>query len=162
MTITHRIDDLAAPRLPWPMRALNRTLAPFAGLVSFDETALLSTAMKKSGLTDFGEDGFRKPLRVLVGTLEREARLNPLGRVLTRQMLLQLLTTRLLVQDLVTRHPEILELPVPSPIVILGLPRTGTTCCRETRACGRFPTGRASSRCCRPGSSPRPVGQTRA
>jgi len=105
------------------------------GWVQLDESALLSTAMKKTGLTDFGDDRFREPLRVLVAALEREARLNPLGRVLIRQMLLQLLTTRLLVQDLVIRHPEILELPVPSPIVILGLPRTGTTHLHNLMSC---------------------------
>src|SRR5215469_9669907 len=126
MTTMHQLADLAHPRLPWPVRTMNRALAPVAGRVRLDETALLSTAMKKTGLTDFGDDRFREPLRVLVAALEREAKLNPLGRVLLR-LLLQLLTTRLLVQDLVTRHPEILELPVPAPIVILGLPRTGTT-----------------------------------
>ena len=127
MTTLHRLDDLSRPRLPWPIWTLNRALAPLAGWVRLDESTLLSTAMKKTGLTDFGDDRFREPLRVLVAALEREAKLNPLGRVLLRQMLLQLLTTRLLVQDLVIRHPEILELPVPAPIVILGLPRTGTT-----------------------------------
>jgi len=123
----HRIDDLAEPRLPWPVRILNRALAPFAGGVRLDEGALLTTVMKKTGLTDFGDERFREPLRVLVDALKRESQLNTLSRVYTRQLLLQLLTTRLLVQDLVIRHPEILELPVPSPIVILGLPRTGTT-----------------------------------
>ena len=135
MTTLHRIYDLAEPRLPWPIWTLNRALAPFMGWVQLDESTLLSTAMKKTGLTDFGDDRFREPLRVLVAALEREARLNPLGRVLIRQMLLQLLTTRLLVQDLVIRHPEILELPVPSPIVILGLPRTGTTHLHNLMSC---------------------------
>jgi hypothetical protein len=135
MTTLHRIDDLARPRLPWPIWTLNRSLAPFMGWVHLDESALLRTAMKKTGLTDFGDDRFREPLRVLVDALEREARLNPLGRVLIRQMLLQLLTTRLLVQDLVLRHPEILDLPVPSPLVILGLPRTGTTHLHNLLSC---------------------------
>ncbi len=127
MTTMYRIDDLAEPRLPWPVRILNRALAPLAGWVRLDEIALLNTAMKKAGLTDFGDERFREPLRVLLDALKREAELNTLSRVYTRQLLLQLLTTRLLVQGLVIRHPEILELPVQSPIVILGLPRTGTT-----------------------------------
>ena len=41
--------------------------------------------------------------------------------------LLQLLKNRLLVQDLLARHPEIHDVPVDRPIVICGLPRTGTT-----------------------------------
>jgi hypothetical protein len=40
---------------------------------------------------------------------------------------LQFLTNRLLVTDLVGRHPEIAEIPIAAPIVIVGLPRTGTT-----------------------------------
>src|SRR5712692_906498 len=100
MTAMYRIDDLAEPRLPWPVRILNRAFAPLVGWVRLDEIALLNTAMKKTGLTDFGDERFREPLRVLVDALKREAELNTLSRVYTRQLLLQLLTTRLLVQDL--------------------------------------------------------------
>jgi hypothetical protein len=39
----------------------------------------------------------------------------------------KLLKNRLLVEDRIARHPEILELPVVAPIVIAGQPRTGTT-----------------------------------
>ena len=135
VTTLHRIDDFARPRLPWPIWTLNRSLEPFKGRVHLDESNLLSTAVKLTGLTDFGDDHFREPLRVLLGALESEARLTLLGRLLLRQWLLQLLTTRLLVQDVVIRHPEILELPVPSPIVILGLPRTGTTHLHNLLSC---------------------------
>ena len=40
---------------------------------------------------------------------------------------MQLLKNRLLVSDLLARHPEILDIPIARPIVIAGLPRTGTT-----------------------------------
>jgi hypothetical protein len=135
MTSLYRINDLAKPHLPFPLWALNRTLTPFTGWVRLDEADLLSTAMKKTGLADFGDNQFREPFRVLVGSLEHEANLSPLGRVFTRQMLLQLLITRLLVQDLLIRHPEILSLPVQSPIVITGLPRTGTTHLHNLLSC---------------------------
>ena len=75
MTTLHRIDDLARPRLPWPIWTLNRSLAPFKGWVHLDESTLLRTTMKQTGLTDFGDGRFREPLRVLVAALEREARL---------------------------------------------------------------------------------------
>jgi hypothetical protein len=39
----------------------------------------------------------------------------------------QLIANRLRLTDLLRRHPEIHDLPVEAPIVILGLPRTGTT-----------------------------------
>ena len=41
--------------------------------------------------------------------------------------LLQFLKNRLLVQDLLTRHPEIHDVQIERPIIICGLPRTGTT-----------------------------------
>ena len=42
-------------------------------------------------------------------------------------MILGLLKNRLLIEDLVRRHPEILDERITAPIVICGLPRTGTT-----------------------------------
>jgi hypothetical protein len=41
--------------------------------------------------------------------------------------LLQLLKNRLLVEDVVQRNPEILDVEISRPIVIAGMPRTGTT-----------------------------------
>ena len=37
-------------------------------------------------------------------------------------MVLGLLRSRLLIQDLLDRHPEILDIPITAPIVIVGLP----------------------------------------
>ena len=39
----------------------------------------------------------------------------------------RLLKNRLLIEDLVRRHPEILDEQIAAPIIICGLPRTGTT-----------------------------------
>jgi hypothetical protein len=50
-----------------------------------------------------------------------------MGRVSAASQLTQLLTNRLLLADLLARHPEIHDLEVRQPIVIAGLPRTGTT-----------------------------------
>jgi len=123
-----RIHDLAQPRLPLPLRATNALLLPFAPrLFPLAEDALLVAAQKATGLREFGDERFRMPLRELLRALEHEARLTPLGRFMTRRMILQLLVTRLRVQDLTTRYPEIQKAPVERPIVVLGLPRTGTT-----------------------------------
>jgi hypothetical protein len=124
----HHIDDYADPRLPFPIRAINAVGGPFARrLVRLEERGLLAAVQRKTGLSDFGDDSFREPLRVLLSALEGEAGLTALGRFLTRGLLLQLLTTRLRVQDLLKRHPEILEQEIVAPIVVMGLPRTGTT-----------------------------------
>ena len=103
-----RIDDLARPRLPLPLRALNLAGRPFARGVRLDEEGLLASARRRTGLSDFGDPSFREPLRVLLAAFEREAGLTPLGRVIARSLVLQLLATRLRCEALVSAHPEIL------------------------------------------------------
>jgi hypothetical protein len=66
-------------------------------------------------------------LQYLLEATEAEADLNPLGRFFTRGSYLRLLKHRLYVQDLLTRHPEILQRHMPDPVVVLGLGRSGTT-----------------------------------
>ena len=122
-----RIDDLARPRLPLPLRALNFAGRPFARGVRLDEAGLLAAARRRTGLSDFGDPAFREPLRVLLAALEQEAGLSPLGRFVARSLVVQLLATRLRTESLLRAHPEILAEQVRAPIVILGLPRTGTT-----------------------------------
>ena len=46
---------------------------------------------------------------------------------MARQLLVQLLVTRLRLFELLRLHPEIADEPIESPIFIIGLPRTGTT-----------------------------------
>jgi len=121
------IDDLARPRLPLALRALNLAGRPFARAISLDAERLLAAARRRTGLEDFGDPAFREPLRVLTLALEREAGLTPLGRFVARNLVRELLASRLRLEALLRAHPEILAEPVPAPIVILGLPRTGTT-----------------------------------
>ena len=61
--------------------------------------------------------------------------------------ILQALKNRLLLTDLLTRHPEIRDIELAPPVVIAGLPRTGTTHLHNLLAAGRrsgcCATGRA-------------------
>jgi hypothetical protein len=128
------IDDLEQPRLPWPLRALNAGLAPVAPRIRIDSESLMAAAAKKAGLDDFGPDTFRPGLDALTTSFERDAGLSPAGRLMTRQLLTQLLTTRLRLFDLLCRHPEIRDEPIDRPIFVNGLPRTGTTHLHTTLA----------------------------
>ncbi len=124
----HRIDDLAIPRLPLALHAMNRLAGPFAGrLLRLDEQALLGEARRRSGLDDFGDESFLPGLRVLLEAIDRENESTPLGRFLTRELVTGLLVTRLRLEALERAHPEVLEEEVREPLVIAGLPRTGTT-----------------------------------
>ena len=115
------------PRLVRVGNAVGRLLRRAGADVSLDETSLLTAARKSTGLTHFGDESFRTPLKVLLESIEAEARLTPLGRVVTRQRLVGVLANRLRVEALVTAHPEIRAIPVEDPIVIAGVQRTGTT-----------------------------------
>jgi len=88
---------------------------------------VLTDARRKVGLDDFGDEGFLDPLEVLVESINREARLNPVGHMIIRGRIVGVLTNKLVAQDTIKRHPEILDIEVEAPIVVAGLARTGTT-----------------------------------
>ena len=79
------------------------------------------------GSHDYGDASFREPLAVLLDAFERDAKLSALGRISARGLVLQLLANRLRIEDLFRRHPEIERERIERPIIIAGLPRTGTT-----------------------------------
>lgn len=114
-----------------PIRILNGALraANTIGLAKFtmNVDGLLASARKETGLADFGDDSFLEPLRILVKSYEEEADLNPVGRFLARSNISRLLKGRLQAEDLIARHPEILERELGDPVVIVGLARSGTT-----------------------------------
>jgi hypothetical protein len=121
--------DYRRPYRPRPIALANRALEPLFRTfrLSLDEDSLLRAAERKTWLSDFGDESFREPLRRLVRSIDREAALHPIGRLITRLRLTSGLATRLRVEQMIKRAPAILEQPIARPIVILGLPRTGTT-----------------------------------
>jgi hypothetical protein len=98
-----------------------------ASRTSLDEDSILAEARARAGLVDFGDESFREPLRRMLRAFESEADLNENGRIAQRERTIGLLANRLRVEEWLRRHPEILDGKVCAPIVIAGLPRTGTT-----------------------------------
>lgn len=106
-----RVSD----RLNWPLMPL-------------DEESLLAAAYQRTGLRDWGEDeSFRVPLRILLDAYRKEAKLTLFGRYLIHQKLVKHLANRLLIQQELKRHPDILEVEIRQPLFIVSLPRTGST-----------------------------------
>ena len=105
------------------------------GRTPLDEASLIAAARRESGLQEFVDESFREPLRRLLVSLNEEAELHPLGRMLLRQSLVRALVNRLRLEDLCGRHPEIPEQPVREPVFILGLQRTGTTLLHRLLTC---------------------------
>jgi hypothetical protein len=87
----------------------------------------MEAAAAQTGLDDFGPGDFVDRLDVLCRALRTEARLNDAGVMAQHTLITGLLRNRLLIEDLVRRHPEILDVEIAAPIVVCGLPRTGTT-----------------------------------
>lgn len=88
---------------------------------------LLAAAAAETGLEDYGDRHFVTGLSALLEALPREAALNVVGDQMVYGGIHRLLCNRLrYVQDIKT-HPEILDEKIVQPIIILGLPRTGTS-----------------------------------
>ena len=121
-----RIEDLARPRTPWWLRAVNLVAGPFARGIRFDPDEMLAAARKRTGLDDFGPPEFEEPFRLFLDCI-RDLPWTPFGRIGQRRFIEGLLDTRLRIEALIAERPEILETPVVEPVVIAGLPRTGTT-----------------------------------
>jgi hypothetical protein len=120
-----RIDDLRVPRLDEAQRAALEYVATLD--LSLDPDELLAAARVRARSDDFGAPDFVARLHAMVDAVEDDAGLGPLGRLAIRQRTTRLLTARLLVERLVLTQPEILDIELAAPIIVIGLPRSGTT-----------------------------------
>jgi hypothetical protein len=121
------LDDLAQPRFSAEAQPILDMMAALAPECPLDADALCAKASADTGLSDFGPGDYRERLDVYLAALRDIDGLHPAGVVNFYGQLLQLLKNRLLLADLLHRHPEINDIELRSPVVIAGLPRTGTT-----------------------------------
>lgn len=98
------------------------------------EELLQAAHGRPPGLTDFGDDNYRQALAVLTQSLNTEAKLSAAGLVMMRERLVGQLVNRLIMEDYFKRFPEIGQIEIDDPLVIVGLPRTGTTMLQRTLA----------------------------
>ena len=122
-----RLEDLAEPRFSAEAQQILDMMAAMAPGCALDADALHAKASADTGLNDFGPEDYRERLDVYLAALREIGGLHAAGVVNFYGQLLQLLKNRLLLTDLLTRHPEIDDIELAPPVVIAGLPRTGTT-----------------------------------
>ncbi|HVN83230.1 MAG TPA: sulfotransferase [Candidatus Binatia bacterium] len=120
-----RIDDLAQPILTPAQQAAIAGASQVR--IAFTEEAVFAAARERTGLSDFGPDDFRARLCVWLAAADEDRELNALGRATVFGNCVRVLSNRLRLEDLVKRHPEILDVAIRRPIIIAGLPRSGTT-----------------------------------
>ena len=95
---------------------------------------LASASERANGLSNFGDDNYLEALQALLDAVASEAELSPSGRYLLEERLVGQLVNRLVMEDYLGRHPEITQIAIDDPLVIVGLPRTGTTLLQRTLA----------------------------
>ncbi|CAB4764898.1 MAG: sulfotransferase [Actinobacteria bacterium] len=120
-----RIDDLANPRLT----DMQKAALAYGNEHRVDLTvdAVLGSAAAATGLDDFGPDDFHERLGLWLSEMDADDERTGLGRLGFFGECVRYASTRLRIRDLLARHPEILEIPIERPVIVVGLPRSGTT-----------------------------------
>lgn len=122
-----RLDDLADPVYPAAAAPIRDALAGYGATLELTPEVLLQTAIQRTGLRDWGDTGFFERLGVLCGSLREEAGLSEAGTAIVFEQVVGNLINRLRLEELIAERPEIEDVPIQRPIIICGLPRTGTT-----------------------------------
>lgn len=91
------------------------------------ESLIAEARTRTGGLEDLGPGPFLEPLRLFVSSLERDARLNPVGQYIARERALAHIVNRLSYVNDRKRYPEIARQKIVKPVFIIGLGRTGST-----------------------------------
>jgi len=129
VTTVTRATPHPAPRPPGPVRLLNavgRRVGDRASLGRLSADELLRDARRRTGLSDLGPDT-DEAYRRLVASLDGEARLTTLGRIVVSRMLRGFLVQRLRVVEAHRRRPSLAQVAVRRPLFVVGYWRTGTT-----------------------------------
>ena len=95
--------------------------------MTFNADELEHGACAATGLENFGSPYYREGLERIVATLNTEADLNDVGRVIQHATISNALIQRLKIEDTYRQHPEIDDQVIGGPVFVIGLPRTGTT-----------------------------------
>src|SRR5689334_13530051 len=88
---------------------------------------LHASAVRLTGLEDFGTDDYQDGLAVLLESYEKDEKLTPLGSKMSRVFLRGALAARLTSEAGWGSHPGYAAVGIDRPIFVTGLPRTGTT-----------------------------------
>jgi len=87
---------------------------------------LIAEARATTGIAIVDTDAL-EPLTVLLDSLRKTAQFTPDGAVVKRRYILRILRNRLRMQRDLAAHPEILDIELLPPLLIIAMPRTGST-----------------------------------
>ena len=133
-----RTPHTASPKRPPMARMINMLGRGMdaAGIKrpKFTVASVKADAERASKAADYGNDSYLAALEPLLWGLEHEARLNQLGRLVLRGMIVSALASRLHVVAWEKKNPEAARAEIKAPLIVFGMPRTGTTILYETLA----------------------------
>lgn len=120
-----RIDDLREPVRTPEQQAVYDIGASMSVDLGFD--GIVSEARRATGLERIADATVYDRLRAQIAAVEADDGLSGIGRYIVRQRFVTLLSARLRFEDFVRRYPEALEVELEPPVIVVGLPRSGTT-----------------------------------
>ncbi len=123
---TLNLDDLTDPVLTDTQRQILDYTE--SREVVFDLDEMLAEAVEQAGADDLADDdGFSERLAAHVAAIEADTGLRQLIRSSLRARVVRKLRNRLSLTDLLKRYPEIASIPIEAPLIVVGMPRSGTT-----------------------------------
>ena len=122
-----RIDDLAVPRYSDEVRAILDFMEEAGSQLDPRAGGSHGGGMRGNRARRLRRRRLRRASRGALPAMREEGGFNGAGIMQQHVFILGLLKNRLLIEDLLGRHPEILDEQIVAPIIICGLPRTGTT-----------------------------------
>ena len=121
------ITDLHQPVLTEIQQQVKAQAEAAADQIILQPEIILAAAQAQTGLSHFGAADFRERLAVWCQAIDEDANASAATRANLFQMMIRYAATRLRIEDIVKRHPEILDIRIDRPIIVAGLPRSGTT-----------------------------------
>jgi hypothetical protein len=120
-----RIEDLANPVLT----DMQRAALEYGESQHVDLTvdAVLGAAVAATGLDDFGPEDFHERLGLWLSEMDADEERTGLGRLGFFGDCVRYAKNRLRIHELLQRHPEIHDVKIEQPVIVIGLPRSGTS-----------------------------------
>jgi hypothetical protein len=88
---------------------------------------VLKLAAQRTGLSDIESDSWRDGLAVILDEVNTSPAFTPAGRERIIDDAVNALGRRLQIYGYIQTHTEVVDAPVERPLIVLGMPRTGTT-----------------------------------
>jgi hypothetical protein len=124
---TAGLRDCKAAEAPLgsPITRNHKKILPTMTVLRSNE--IIQKARDTSGLEHFDSESFREGLGRAVEGVNSKATRTAKSAAWCEDRLVEFLATRLKIADYIRKHPALLEKPVEAPIIVLGMPRTGST-----------------------------------